>query len=258
MKILLQYWKLNFLSLLEYKVSFLIQTFWMILNDILFFSIWYLFFMKFHTIWWMVFWDFVLLMTIMVMVFAIIHIFFAWYQNIWTMIEKWKLDSHLLLPKNLLIRLVSSSMIVSAFWDLLFWFITMCFIPNITIILVFKIILVSILWSITFLWFLLIFVSLSFFIWSSRNLIRWVMEAILAPGHYPPGIFEWTFLKYIFMTIIPVYFVMFLPYELSVNFTLLWFLKLLSWSLFFLFLWVFTFCKWLKRYESGNILNTNV
>ena len=258
MKILLQYWKLSFLSLFEYKVSFLIQIFSMIINNTLVLSIWYMFFMKFVTIWWIDFWYYVLLLSIMTMVFAIVHIFFGWYYNIWTMIEQWKLDSHLLLPKNILIRLLSNDMMVVAFGDLLFAFMLMYFIPNLSFILVLKIILLSILWAITFLWFLLIFTSLSFFIWSSRNLVRWVFEAILSPGHYPPTIFEWTVLKYIFMTLIPVYFVVFLPYELAMNFDLIWFVKLLFGSLFFLFLWVFTFYTGLKKYESGNMLNTNV
>lgn len=258
MKIVLQYWKLNFLSLIEYKLNFLIEVVGMILNDVLFVSIWYMFFMKFWTIWSMQFWDYASLMSIMVFVFAYIHIFFWNYINIWTMIEEWKLDSHLLLPKNILIRLLSWRMMTSAFWDVIFWFMLMFFIPNLTIIIVFKILLFSFIWSITFLWFLLIFVSLSFFIWSSKNLIRWVFEAILWPSHYPPNIFEWTLIKYIFMTIIPIYFVVFQPYELITNFSLSWFLYLLLWAIFFMSFWIFLFYKWLKRYESGSMMNMNI
>jgi len=256
MKILLQYWKLNFLSLMEYKVSFLIQIFWMILNDILFVSVRYMFFLKFWSIWWMVFWDFALMMSIVVIIFAGIHIFFWWYSNIWILIEQWKLDSHLLLPKNILLRLVSSNMMISAFWDLLFVFILLYFVPNITFILIFKMVLLSTLWIFTFLWFLLIFASFHFFLWSSKNILKWMFEAVLWSTHYPPSIFEWTILKYIFMTILPAYFVVFLPYELVVNFDLLWFLKLLFVSLLFLFLWIFTFYRGLRRYESGNMMNT--
>ena len=258
MKILLQYWKLNFLSIIEYKISFFIQAFVMILNDILLVSIWYMFFMKFWEIWWMNFWEFAILMIINVFIFSIIHIFFFWYSSLSTIVEQWKLDSHLLLPKNILFRLLANAMMVSAFWDLLFAFILMYFIADLSLLLIIKIIVLSVFGSMTFIWFLLIFSSLSFFIWSSRNIVRWVFEAILWPSFYPPWIFEWTILKYVFMTIIPVFFVVFLPYDLVLNFSFTWFLILVSWSSFFLFLWIFTFYKWLKRYESWNMLNTNV
>lgn len=258
MKIILQYWKLNFLSIIEYKISFLIQFLSMIINDILFVSIWYMFFMKFWTIWGMNFNNFAVLMIIMVFVFAIVHIFFWWYYSLPIMIEQWKLDNHLLLPKNILVRLISNYMMVAAFWDLIFWFMLMYFIPDFSFLLVLKIIVVSIFWAITFLWFLFIFWSLSFFIWSSKNLLRWVFEAVLWPSHYPPWIFEWTILKYIFMTILPIFLIVFLPYNLVIDFSIEWFLVLIFWSLFFLFLWFFTFYKWLKKYESGNMLNTNV
>jgi len=258
MKILLQYWKLNFLSLIEYKLNFLIEISSMILNDILFVSIWYMFFMKFWSIWWMNFWEYAILMSIMVIIFAYVHIFFWNYQSIWIMIEEWKLDSHLLLPKNILLRLLSGKMITSAFWDLIFWIMLMFFIPNLTILIVFKILILSFIGSLVFIWFLLIFVSLSFYFWSSKNLIRWIFESILWPSHYPPNIFEWTVLKYLFMTIIPVYFVVFLPYELVSNFSFIWFIYLILATLLFLSLWVTIFFRWLKRYESGNMINTNI
>jgi ABC-2 type transport system permease protein len=258
MKIILHYWKLNFLSLIEYKVSFLIATISMIINNTLFFSIWYMFFSEFWSIWWMELWTFAILLSIFVMIYAIIHIFFCGYRDIWLMVEQWKLDSQLLLPKNLLLRILSSKMEVSAFWDLLYAFILMAFIPNLSAFLILKIIFVSIFGAITFLWFFLIFNSLTFYIWSSKNLTRWIFEAIMWPSHYPPWIFEWTFLKVIFMSILPVYYIIFLPYELTIDFTLKWFLTLVWWSVFFLSLWIFSFYKWLQRYESGNMMYTNV
>jgi ABC-2 type transport system permease protein len=258
MSILLHYWKLNFLSLMEYKVSFLVAIVSMILNDILFISIWYMFFLKFWNIWWIEFWTFAVLLSIFVLVFAIIHIFFCGYQNIWLLIEQWKLDSQLLLPKNMLLRVLASKMDASAFWDLIYAFMLMIFIPNLTILLVLKMVFLAIFWAMTFLWFFLIFNSITFYIWSSRNLTRGIFDAIMWPTHYPPWVFEWSFLKVIFLTILPVYFIIFLPFELSLNFTLEWFLILFFWSLSWLVLWVFIFYKWLQRYESGNMMYTNV
>jgi hypothetical protein len=141
---------------------------------------------------------------------------------------------------------------------MMYSFMLMFFIPNISIIMVFKIVFLSLIWSITFIWFMLIFTSLSFFIWSSKNLVKWALDALLWPSHNPPGIFDWTILKYVFLTIFPVYFITFWQFELMINFSYLWLLKLILWSLFFMFLWVTTFYTWLKRYESWNMINVNV
>lgn len=255
---LFEYWKLNFLSLMEYKVSFLTSIVSMFINNTIFVACWYFFFLRFWTIWWMDFWNFALLSSIMIWVFVIIHIFFWWYINIPQMIEQWKLDSQLLLPKNILVRILASRMDSSAFWDLLYIVLLMFFIPDLSIFLILKIIFVSILWAATYLWFLLIFISMAFHFWSSKNLVKWVLEAILWPGHYPPWIFEWTILKYIFMTILPVFYIVFLPYELALNFSWKWIIILILWSLFFITIWVFSFYFWLKKYESWSMMNTNV
>jgi ABC-2 type transport system permease protein len=134
----------------------------------------------------------------------------------------------------------------------------MFLIPNLTIIMIFEIVFLSIIWSFTFLGFMLIFISLSFYIWSSRNIIRWVFESILWPSHYPPWIFDWTILKYVFMTIIPVYFTVYGQFELVLNFSLWGLIRLILWSMFFLSLGTLIFYRGLKKYESGNMINVNV
>lgn len=257
-KIIFQFWKMNLLSAFEYKISFFTQVFVMIINDFLFFAVWIFFFKIFKTIWWLDIWKFAILLSIMVMVFWIVHTFFYGYLKIWQMIEDWKLDSHLLLPKNILVRLITSSMMTTAIWDIIYAFLLMLLIPNLTLFMVFQIVFYSIIWSFTFIWFMLIFVSLSFFIWSSKNIVRWVMESLLWPSHYPPAIFDWTILKYIFMTIVPVYFVVFWQFELMLDFNFEKFIFLILWSLSFVIVWISVFYSWLKRYESWNMINTNI
>ena len=256
-KLILYFWKLNLFSAMEYRVSFMIQVFSMIINDVFFFLIWVFLFKIFWTIWWLKIWEFMILLSIMIMVFWISHTFFNWYYRISEMIEEWKLDSYMLLPKNLLLRILTSSMNISAIWDIIYALLLMLLIPNISILLILKIIIYATIWSFTFIWFMLIFCSLSFFMWSSRNMLRWAMEGILWPSHYPPWIFEWSFLKYIFMTIIPVYFVVWWWFELVMNFDFFLLLKLIFWSSIFVFLWFSTFYYWLKKYESWNMININ-
>ncbi|NDK08436.1 hypothetical protein EOM39_04295 [Candidatus Gracilibacteria bacterium] len=257
-KIILQFWKLNLLSAMEYKVSFIIQVFGMIINDFMFILVWIFFFKIFKTLGGLDIGTFAILLSIMVMVFGIMHTFFNGYSKIVSMIEEGKLDSYLLLPKNLLIKLLASSMMTSAIGDLIYAFLLMFLIKDLTVFRVIEIIILSIIGSITFLGFLLIFISLTFYIGSSKNIIRGAFESILGPSHYPPGIFNGTILKYLFMSIIPVYYVVFGQFELVLNFSLLLLLKLIMGSIFFLSLGVFAFYRGLKRYESGNMLNVNV
>lgn len=256
--LMLHFWKLNFLSALEYKMSFFIQVFMMIVNDALFFFVWILFFKIFGTIGGLDMGHFAILLSIMVMVFWIVHTFFAGYYKIWMLIEEGKLDSHLLLPGNLLVRLTTSSMMTVAIGDILYAFLLMFLIPNLSIFIVVQIIFYAMIGSITFIGFMLIFTSLSFYIGSSRNIVKWMFEWLLWPSHYPPGIFEGTILKYILMTILPVYFMVFAQFELVLEFRLEKFLFLIWWSIFFLALWSFVFYRGLKRYESGNMIQTNV
>lgn len=258
LKLFFSFWKLNLLSELEYKTSFFIQVVMMVLNDIMYFLVWIFLFAKFQTVWWLDKWQFATLLSINVMVFAIIHIFFAWYEKIWNIIENWNLDSHLLLPKNLLFRLYCSKTSASAIWDLIYAFMIMIFIPNLSLVLVLKIIFFSIIWSMAFLWFMTIFWALSFYIWSSRNLYRAMLESLLWPSHYPPKIFENVIFKIIFICIIPVYFTSFGLLEIILEFDFYKFIFILLWNIVFLSIWIFSFYNWLKRYESWNLVTTNV
>nr|MDD3719868.1 ABC-2 family transporter protein [Candidatus Gracilibacteria bacterium] len=258
MKTLLYLWKLNLLSLMEYKLSFFLQVGFMIVNDFLFAFLWYLFFLKFKTIGGLIFNDFLLLFSIMTMVFGLMHVFFGGFNKIGIMIEEGKLDSQMLLPKNLFFRLLAGSMMTAAIGDIFFSFILMTMIEGINIYMIFKILILSLIGVAVFLGFMMIFVSLSFFIGSSKSIVKGVFEAILGPTHYPPGIFEGTFLKFVFMTVIPAFYIVFLPFELIKNFSLNGFLQLLLGSIIFFGLGYFTFYKGLKRYESGNMININI
>ena len=101
--------------------------------------------------------------------------------------------------------------------------------------------------------------SLSFWIGSSERIADGAFNGIIGASLYPSAIFEGTPLKWILLTIFPAYFGIYYPQAFSVS---SWDLGLLSLSLagaaFFLGLGVFSFCRGLRRYESGNMMVTNV
>lgn len=82
------------------------------------------------------------------------------------------LDAHLLLPKNILIRILVSGFSVTAIGDLLYAIGLLFLVKNLTLIFIGKLIFVSICGGIIFTGFMVIFESLAFRIGSSKELSR--------------------------------------------------------------------------------------
>ena len=251
--------KLNILSALAYRTSFIIQVISMIINDTVMIVLFYFFFSKFGTIGGMDFQGYIKLLIVILWWYCVMHIFLYGSRKIGEMIMNGSLDAHLLLPKNILLRILISGFSVTAIGDLLYGIGLLFLIKDMTIVFGIKLLFVSLCAGIIFTWFMVIFESLAFRIGSSRELSRGVFEAVLGPSHYPPGIFNGMIFKVLFMTIIPVFFVSYLPYDIiSSEFTLRKILLLLWAAIFFWWLGSFVFYRWLRRYESGNMMNINV
>lgn len=250
--------KNNFKIVFEYKTSFLIQAFAMLISNTSFFLVWYFIFDRFGTFSWFNFYDYLILFDTLLFNFCFVHIFFWWYSNIATWATNWTLDNFLLMPKWVLSKLLAYWMPSSIFWDLINAFLIPLFVPGFTFFMFLKVLYFSFIWSFVFLGFMIISTSLSFFTWSSKEISRALFELILWPWNYPEKIFEWTFLKLLFVTVIPVYYTFYLPFNLVRHFEWKWFIILHLSAIFFMWIWYIIFYKWLKRYESGNLINTNI
>ena len=251
--------KLNILSALAYRTSFIIQVISMIINDTVMIVLFYFFFSKFGTIGGMDFQWYIKLLIVILWWYCVMHIFLYGSRKIGEMVMNGSLDAHLLLPKNILLRILVSGFSVTAIGDLLYGIGLLFLVKNLTIVFGLKLLFVSLCAGIIFTWFMVIFESLAFRIGSSRELSRGIFEAVLGPSHYPPGIFNGMIFKVLFMTIIPVFFVAYLPYDmLSSQFTLQKICMLLWATLFFGWLGTFVFYRWLRKYESGNMMNINL
>ncbi|MCX6823511.1 MAG: ABC-2 family transporter protein [candidate division SR1 bacterium] len=258
-KLLFHIRKLNILSALAYRVSFLIQVVSMIINDAIMLVLFYFFFSKFGTIGGMDFQGYIRLLVVILGGFSFMHICLYGSRKIGEMVMNGSLDAHLLLPKNILLRILVGGLSITAIGDLLYGIGLLFLIKNLTVIFVLKVIFVSICAGIVFAGFMVAFESLAFWIGSSRELSRGIFEAILGPSHYPSGIFKGMIFKVMFMTIIPVFFVAYLPYDIvSSEFTLRKILLLLGATIFFGGLGTFVFYRGLRKYESGNMMNINL
>ena len=251
--------KLNILSVLAYRISFVVQVVSMMLSDAVMLVLFYFFFSRFGTIGGMDFQWYIKLLIVILWGYCVMSIFLYGSSKIGEMIMNGSLDAHLLLPKNILLRILTWGFSVTAIGDLIYGIGLLFLIKNLTLLFIIKRLFVCFCAWITFTWFMVIFESLAFWMWSSRELSRAIFEAVIGPSHYPPGIFKGMVFKVMFMTVIPVFFVSYLPYDMiSAQFTL-WKILLLVWaSIFFWWLWTFVFYRWLRKYESGNMMNINL
>ncbi|EKE29840.1 MAG: hypothetical protein ACD_2C00088G0005 [uncultured bacterium (gcode 4)] len=248
----------NMKIVLEYKLSFVIQAITMIISNTSFFIIWYFIFDKFWTFGWFWFRDYMILLNSVLMSFSIVHILFWWYSWISRWSTNWSLDNFLLMPRSVLFKILASWLPNSIFWDLLNALILPFLIPDFWIWDFLLLFYLSFIWWIIYISFIVTAESLSFYLWSSKELSRALHELILWPPNYPQKIFEWTIFKLLFVTIIPVYYVFYLPFNLIENFEWKWFAILHIAAVVFVLIWYLTFKNWLKRYESWNLINSNI
>ncbi len=251
--------KLNMQSAMAYRTSFWVAVFSMVINDIVMIIVFYMLFQKFGTIGGLDFQWYLRLNTVVIGGYCVMNIFFYGSRKISEKVASGQLDSDLLLPKDLLLRLLLNWINITAYGDLLYGILLLFFVKWVTVLFLIKLLVVSVFAGITFTGFMLIFESLGFWIWSSRELSKAIFEAVLWPSHYPQGIFQSRFLKLLFVSVIPIFFIAYLPYNMiTYDFSIQNSLMLIAASIFFFGLWYTLFYKWLKRYESGNTINVNM
>lgn len=251
--------KLNIDSAMAYRASFWTAVISMVINDIVLIIVFYLLYQKFGTVWGIDFQWYLKLNVVVIWAYAMMTIPFFGVNKIADKIADGQLDSDLLLPKDLLLRIIMNGINVSAYGDFLFAVIALFFIKWVTMLFLAKLVFVSFFAGISFTGFMLIFQSLGFWLGSSREISKAILISILWPSLYPEKIFAWSFFAILFKTFIPVFFIIHLPYRmLTLDFSLINSLMLIGASIFFFGLWYTLFYKWLKRYESGNTININM
>jgi ABC-2 type transport system permease protein len=238
------------------------QAGFMILNNTIWVIVFMLFFAQFKTIGGMNFETWIPFYVFTVMLFGIVHVFFNGYWELAQRIIEGRLDNDILTPKSPLLKILTKSMSFSAIGDLCTGPIFLAiFTPHLLLDggFIARFILMALIATLAWLGAMIFYNSLSFWIGSSERVTEGASNAILWSAFYPSNVFEGTPMKWILLTIFPAYFVIYYPQAFSVS---SWDFGLLSLSLAgavgFLGLGVFTFYRGLRRYESGNMMVTNV
>ncbi len=253
LRLIAMYFKFNLSAAMEYRGSFLIQTFGMILNNSAFIYFWWILFSNIDSIGGYGFREVMIIWSISSSAYGLGLIFFGNSIKLSNMIAKGELDSYLLQPKDVLINIIASGTIVSAWGDLFYGLILFTIVNGFNPIHTLLFLLFCVTGALVITSILIITNTLAFFIGDAQGITSLITEFLITFSIYPEGIYS-GFTKLIIFTIIPAAFISHIPVRLINSFNPQLFLLLLAavvaWLLF-----TYLFFKWgLKRYESGNLI----
>jgi ABC-2 type transport system permease protein len=253
LKLMLYYFKFNISSVMEYRVSFLIQCFGMVINNASFIFFWWILFTNISNIGGYGFKDVMLLWALSSSGFGICFVMFGNVNQITRMILNGELDTYLLQPKDPLINILCSKTIVSAWGDtlygvVLFFLIRGFDIKGFALFLGF-----SVTASLLFAAVLVTAHALSFYAGNVEGLAQLATEFLISFSIYPEGIFKGS-LKYVLYSIIPAGFMVYIPARVISEFNLVLLLQVLGVSIVWIIIAYSLFYRGLKKYESGNLI----
>ena len=253
LKLMGYYFKFNISSVMEYRVSFLVQCFGMILNNSAFIFFWWILFKNVNTSGGYGFKDEMMLWAIMSTSFGLCFVAFGNVNQITRMILNGELDTYLLQPKDPLINILCSKTIVSAWGDTLYGVILFFIIKGFDVRGFLLFLIFCIAGALMFASVLVTFHALSFYAGNTEGLAQTVTEFFISFSIYPEGIFN-NAVKYVLYTVIPVAFIVYIPSKVINQFSIVMLLEVLGVALIWMVLAYTMFYRGLKRYESGNLI----
>jgi ABC-2 type transport system permease protein len=253
LKLMLYYFKFNLSSVMEYRVSFLMQCFGMILNNTAFIFFWWILFTNVKNIGGYGFNDVMMLWAVSSSSFGLCFVAFGNVTNITKMILNGELDTYLLQPKDPLTNILCSKTSVSAWGDTLYGIILFILMRGFDPAGFLLFLLFCITGALLFGSVLTTIHALSFYTGSSEGLSQLVVEFLISFSLYPEGIFNGG-IRYILYTIIPAGFIVYLPVGILNHFSIIKLLEVLGVAMIWVLIAYKAFYTGMKRYESGNLI----
>jgi ABC-2 type transport system permease protein len=236
--------------------SFWIGVISMVINNITFFVIWYLFMKTTGPINGWTNTDVFAMLGVSMLIFGIVNSFFRGIVDIPQFVVKGSFDSVLLSPVNTFLKVSGASFSVTAIGDLLMGLcITMYYAvtSNLNIYAIILFFIGIILGTITFLCVRLLCSLVVFFMYDGEAVSNQLFELFLRPGLYPGAIFP-TKLRIFFMTAVPALLTSAVPIDIVKQQSTLLVLTSLVITSVWLFITYTVFRLAIRRYESGNML----
>ncbi len=244
-------WSINLASAMAYRVSFLTQAVFMLINDILLLFFWWALLQLVPDIggWGMA--DVWLMYGLAAGGFSLVAIFAGNYNRLSIIIAEGQLDYYLALPKNVLLHVLVSNTSFSAVGDLIFGLVLgamgcRAHGANYLLFLLFMITAGSVLCA-----FSIITNSLAFFIGRSEAISRQLAEALTSFSMYPGTIYQGA-ARFVVLFLVPAGFMTHIPVETLRNFDAANIWLVLAVNVVLWLLAILVFYTGLRRYESGN------
>jgi len=245
---------------MENRIAFLLQVFGMMLNNIAFVLIWVFFFQAFGTInGWSVK-EVLAFQGVVAFSYGCSAAFFQGSHSLPSMVYNGALDSFLLSPRSVYMRILTSELKMSGVGDFLFGFILIIvyiFLAHLSLLQGVLLMTLLIPASIIMTNVSLVTSLSSFFMSDATVFAQNLFEVFVSPSLYPSTLYP-SVLRFIFIFIIPSLAVGGLPVEAVKNLQGQWYI--LIWVLAFVWTWVaikllgFS----IRRYESGNMVGSRI
>lgn len=257
LKLIWLYFKFNLASSMEYRISFLIQVLGMMINNVTFVFFWWVLFGRMQNIAGYGMKDVMFIWALTSSAFGFAHVIFGNARNVTNIIINGELDTYLLQPKDTYINVLCSRTIVSAWGDLAYGFVLFLifygFKPGQFLIFTGFAVFGGLLFGSI----LVTAETLTFFIGNSSAISRLITEFMISFSLYPENIFK-NSVKWIFYSVIPVGFVVFIPLKILKAFNLTSLIMLILADTAYIIFGYWLFRTGLKRYESGNLITTKL
>ena len=258
LKLFARYFKINLASQMEYRVSFLVQVFGMILNNASFIFFWWIAFditgndiagysMK----------DVMFIWAVVSSAFGLCFILFYNVNKINHLIITGELDTYLLQPIPVLANVLGAGTQVSAWGDFFYgWTILFIFWGfHLKAIGIF--ILATVLGAVLMTGILITVNTLTFYLGRADMVANSVFEFMINFSIYPKGIFKGV-VRLIIYSLVPAAFISHIPLELVHSFSLTKLLVWIAFSVGYFTLACVFFNRGLRKYESGNLIITRM
>jgi len=238
------------------KTSFFMNIFGMAINNTAFIVIWVFFVKTVGTINGWTAGDIIGLLGFSTICFGLVLSIGDGIRRLPELVSSGSFDRFLLSPKNLLIRIATSSFGSSAVGDMLFGIICLIFygfLINAGIFQILLIVFLAIITTLVFLSITIIIFSTSFLFIDADQATGGIFNFFLTPTIFNGGIFH-GFVKFFFVFIVPSLLVGAIPIEIIKYFSF-WKLLLISvLAIFWFYLSIKIFYKCVRKYESTNFM----
>jgi len=242
-------WKANLLSLLEYRIAFIMQIAGMILNDGIYLAFWAIFFSHVKNIGGHSFRDILLIYAFITTAFGLNSLLFGNARRIAGMIVEGGLDYYLSMPRPVLLHILISRSVSSAAADIIFGLICLVFSGRTSPADIALFSLIVPMSMAVMLGFDILLQSFAFWLGDIRSVALNMTQAALTFSFYPNHLFS-SFTRVILFTVIPAAYFSTVPARILTGPDIKLLGLLLTAAVFFIMASRKVFYAGIKRYES--------